>query len=855
MRALATIGFILALVPQTGEAQFTWRQTAGPNGGAVLSFVTDQQGRLLAGCQFGAIYRIAPNGNAWVRLNPGMTDRDIAGMARSPIDGALYAGSRGRAVYVSRNNGETWNRTAGQPGSTEVVAVLVRSNGDLVAGTFGGGVFISTNGGTTWTEANGGLGTTQRKRVTALVELGATIYAATGGGILQYTGSDWVKRDAGLPDSSVYDLALTSGGDLLTGQGFRGVWQSTDAGQSWSQVGSEMFAAVTVGEGPGGVLLAGDAQGGVRIFEASAWSAPNNLPVVNAFGTSGDSIIAAAEGGVFRSRDKGATWSQVNNSLANGWVLSLLVKDTGPVFAGTAHNGIMRLPFAGSDWFQADTPPEPVSSVLGMAVNDAGHLFAATQYWGLWKSTDNGATWMNVTSPPLPSGLKTVVAGPGALLFAGSNFGGSANGVYVSTDGGVSWTKNVTGMVTTMVQSLAYDQDRDILYAGTYGGGAFVSSDRGATWDSAGTSDAYVMAIAISRNTGEVFIAGGFGGGKVYRSSNTGQSWALDSVPTWRNVVALAHDDTREMLYAGTFLDGVFRTSSAAGTSWEQVNEGLPNLQVEALAVDDRTGVLYAGVRGEGVFAGFSSPPAVLSRTRANLSLPIADPGEISDAATLVAGSGLGKLSAEPVASVVVTIGDVTHTEVNDLTILLEHGGLEVELLSGLSGANLSGIILSDTATMPIVSGSAPYTGSFLPSAPLSAFQGTDPEGTWTLIIRDGTAGNAGTLNAWGVTAVLGPTTAVVDHGALPASLRLEQNYPNPFNPSTAIEFVLPESGRVVLEVYDLLGRRLGTILDGFRPAGAHRAVFDASVHSSGVYLYRLSAGGAVLTRRMVLLR
>jgi hypothetical protein len=90
---------------------------------------------------------------------------------------------------------------------------------------------------------------------------------------------------------------------------------------------------------------------------------------------------------------------------------------------------------------------------------------------------------------------------------------------------------------------------------------------------------------------------------------------------------------------------------------------------------------------------------------------------------------------------------------------------------------------------------------------------------------------------------------------ALPERLRLEQNYPNPFNPSTAITFALPQEGRVVIRVYDLLGRAVATVLDAVEAAGEHTIRFDGSGLASGVYLYRVEANGARLTRKMVLMR
>ncbi len=83
----------------------------------------------------------------------------------------------------------------------------------------------------------------------------------------------------------------------------------------------------------------------------------------------------------------------------------------------------------------------------------------------------------------------------------------------------------------------------------------------------------------------------------------------------------------------------------------------------------------------------------------------------------------------------------------------------------------------------------------------------------------------------------------------------LSQNYPNPFNPITTIRFSLPESAPVRLEVFDMLGRRVSTLIDGTLSSGWHESRFDANTLSSGMYLYRLSVAGQQVTRSMLLLR
>ncbi|GIV61502.1 MAG: hypothetical protein KatS3mg044_0368 [Rhodothermaceae bacterium] len=90
---------------------------------------------------------------------------------------------------------------------------------------------------------------------------------------------------------------------------------------------------------------------------------------------------------------------------------------------------------------------------------------------------------------------------------------------------------------------------------------------------------------------------------------------------------------------------------------------------------------------------------------------------------------------------------------------------------------------------------------------------------------------------------------------AVPERFALHQNFPNPFNPQTTIRYELARSGRVALEVFDLLGRRVATLVNGEQPAGTFTVTFDARDLASGVYVYRLTAGSQVMTRTMLLMK
>lgn len=98
-------------------------------------------------------------------------------------------------------------------------------------------------------------------------------------------------------------------------------------------------------------------------------------------------------------------------------------------------------------------------------------------------------------------------------------------------------------------------------------------------------------------------------------------------------------------------------------------------------------------------------------------------------------------------------------------------------------------------------------------------------------------------------------STSLPVAGELPAEFALRQNYPNPFNPTTQISYDLPESADVRLEVFNVMGQRVATLVNATQNAGTHNLTFDASRLASGVYIYRLQAGSNVFTKKMTLVK
>lgn len=89
----------------------------------------------------------------------------------------------------------------------------------------------------------------------------------------------------------------------------------------------------------------------------------------------------------------------------------------------------------------------------------------------------------------------------------------------------------------------------------------------------------------------------------------------------------------------------------------------------------------------------------------------------------------------------------------------------------------------------------------------------------------------------------------------VPDVFALNQNYPNPFNPSTEISFDLPTASHVELTIYNILGQKVETLVDGERDAGSHTVTWNADPYSTGVYFYRITAKDFTETKKMLMLK
>ncbi len=156
-----------------------------------------------------------------------------------------------------------------------------------------------------------------------------------------------------------------------------------------------------------------------------------------------------------------------------------------------------------------------------------------------------------------------------------------------------------------------------------------------------------------------------------------------------------------------------------------------------------------------------------------------------------------------------------------------------------------------------LYAGTSPTNMTLQASSRYTSGSGTDPGDYNAMVISQ--FGSA-TVNQAGVAisnlkASIFTPVSIEDGNQSVKSFNLEQNYPNPFNPSTVVRFTLDAGRQTSLKVYDLLGREVAVLVNGALPAGSHSVTFDAAGLPSGVYMYKLEAGGQSMTRRMTLVK
>lgn len=354
-------------------------------------------------------------------------------------------------------------------------------------------------------------------------------------------------------------------------------------------------------------------------------------------------------------------------------------------------------------------------------------------------------------------------------------------------------------------------------------------------------------------------IAGG--GGVVRRTTDGGGTWTGSNTGTTVDLTDIELVGGRGFI---TGSDGFISLSTDGGANWTQFTTGTTetfngcSFSSEAAGWAVGTGgAIYAyngtgwGSQSSGTTAELKSVFALGSSgwaVGANGTIRkydganwVSQTSGITEALTDVAFADANSGIAVGLNSTVskTTDGGTTWTPIN-----IGFTGLDIRSIR-MANASIGWATADGGVVLQTEDGGTTWSVAYLGTMNLRAVDFVDNQG---IIVGDGGVGYAFETTLLSVqegkNAVQIPTTFV-----------LEQNYPNPFNPTTTIGFKIHSSENVSLKVYDLLGREVRTLMNERLPAGSYETTLDGSGLATGIYFYRLDAGGVVQTRKMLLLK
>jgi len=679
-------------------------------------------------------------------------------------------------------------------------------------------------------------------------------------------GETWFHANDGITDLTVCGLmmdphnpeilwACTGREAPFGGDNTGEIFKTTNSGELWEEVYPKdkgdiwIFASITP-SGPNSNIIyaASEPFFYVSTDGGISWSEKNyNIPGVftgtpvgiEAHPTDENTVfINSYSGGVFRSTDQGTTWEVYSNGYTGAEMLDIIVDPVDPMkVLAVGRSGIANTTDGGMTWngagnvtvgaYQLGVGPIGGQYVLAKNhQNNNSFLSGAAFSTHIIKNTDR-FNWVafhdfSVNGIPWDHGPGDIEYSysDSNVIYAGLRYFTLpliidrpqhydpdiiSYGMFKTTDGGNNWAEINNGLngTTKNIQAIAVHPDNhDTVFAGLYGFGVYKTIDGGDTWFSANTGiTSYLIAsLAIDHNNPDIIFAGAEDGG-LFKSINGGASWevsvlGMDPEAAVRSIVI--DPVNSQQIYAGDWHTGVYRSTDGGGRWWS-FNEGLTQRSIQKLTISSDGKTLYAATQGAGVF----------------------------------------RLSYENLGPAVQYI----HPENNE-TITLQTGG-EQEFVVGAADYNGDTLSYSWYLDETIVSDASEASYS-LDISVLSQSNHT--------LRCDISDGELIEQVLWNLN-VAAETNIYVNKNKSPHSYFLAQNYPNPFNAQTTITFGVKTEGKVLLKIYDILGREVKTLVNKRYPPGSHKILFDANSIASGVYLYEIKMGDFREVKKLVLLK
>lgn len=435
---------------------------------AYARFLVVNGRRLLAGTSGDGIFMIEEGGTAWTKIEADWDEDGEIYFLTSNGPGLLV--NIEDKAYLSMDGGTIWKEIeVGSSPDGVSISCFAASGPRLFVGTDGSGLFRSDDLGMTWIPVNAGF--PSRADITALARMGPDLFAATGewgksGSVYVRSegGAGWEAAGLTLPEETDISCLAAVGTGLLAGTE-RGIFLSEDRGRTWSLVTPEPHDPPSVNcfAVDGLRILAGTTDGILLSTDrgrtwVSVFPQPEYSEGVVCFVRVGAALFAGGFRSVLVSRDRGETWKQANSGLPKGASCVSLVSNGKVIVAGI-------------------TPPEDEKDREFDAEGDPIIEIPDYPKYALFVSGDEGRSWTagnTGLSEPFKvsclaaSGSSFVAALEGYYLKAGRH----CLGLFLSTDGGRSWTEEWPGQWTAApINSFLVEKDE--ILAATKGAGVW----------------------------------------------------------------------------------------------------------------------------------------------------------------------------------------------------------------------------------------------------------------------------------------------------------------------------------------------------------------------------------------------
>lgn len=412
---------------------------------------------------------------------------------------------------------------------------------------------------------------------------------------------------------------------VLTGNWGTSFYKSTNGGLTWSSTSSPgtqtyFFGyydnSFEVSHVDGGLIFGGGLEVVRSINGASSWQKKSNWDSPGTSGyvhadnhdfachpTNEDIIYSANDGGLFRSEDKGNTWTDLSNGLRIAQVYRLGTSATNPdsVLSGWQDNGTNL--WDGSQWEEKDISTwDGMEALIDYTNSDI--MFLTHQYGALFRTTNAGASWsaMGASGGSWVTPYVMDPNDPEVLYYGG--FGA----LYRTTNGGDSWVYKNAALGDYVFALAVAPSNSEVVYAASLT--TIKRSDNMADSWTTITGDLPLSGIGINYiavdNEDEdrlwVALSGYDDGEKVYMSEDGGDSWTnvsgtLPNVPV--NTIVY-QNDSEDRLYMGTDI-GVFYKDNYL-EDWVPYMEGLPNVMIHELEINYTSEKLVAATYGRGIW-------------------------------------------------------------------------------------------------------------------------------------------------------------------------------------------------------------------------------------------------------------